>query len=423
MGNRPGILRRSGLIWLGVSRSPGKIGLGLLLAAGLFQYSAAEITNTVTVTGSFSGSPVTDAATENVDVVDAAPSMTVTKTGDTANVTAAGAVINYTITIDNTGNVSLTGISATDTLDQNGTSTGLTLTGPGGDSDSDSEIDPTETWTYTASHSVTQGQIDDGNDLVNTIDVTSTQTGATTYSDSYTTTITQTNSIAVTKTADVASVAAASDPIIYSVTVENTGTTTATAITVTDTLTTLTCPTSGSNTIASLAPGTSEICTVTYNATQADFDANGANDGGSADGDIDNTATANGTAGGVAVSDNDSTAVTLTINPGLSVNKTAVLNDEITADGFGEVGETITYSFAVENTGNVTITNVRINDTHNGSGGPLSPAGETLTTDTLPTSDSTDSGDNGIWESIAPGDIVTFTATYTVTQTDVDTLQ
>ena len=226
-------------------------------------------------------------------------------------------------------------------------------------------------------------------------------------------------SISVTKTADVASVSAAGDAIQYSVAVQNTGNVTATAITVTDTLATLVCPTSGNATIAALAPGVTETCTVTYNATQADFDLNGANDGGSADGDIDNTATATGTANGGPVTDNGSVAVTLNVNPDLTIVKSALLNDEVLADGLAVPGETISYTYVVTNTGNVTITNMRVDDTHDGSG-PLVIGGETQTTDVAPTSDSTDAATNGVWDSIAPGDAITFTATYTVTQTDMD---
>ena len=39
------------------------------------------------------------------------------------------------------------------------------------------------------------------------------------------------------------------------------------------------------------------------------------------------------------------------------------------------------------------------------------------------TGDSTDAAVNGSWDSLAPGDQVTFTANYTVTQNDIDTLQ
>jgi hypothetical protein len=52
------------------------------------------------------------------------------------------------------------------------------------------------------------------------------------------------------------------------------------------------------------------------------------------------------------------------------------------------------------------------------------PGTETLSLDAIPVLDSSDvTPGNGTWSVLAPGDEVTFTATYTVTQTDVDLLQ
>ena len=229
--------------------------------------------------------------------------------------------------------------------------------------------------------------------------------------------------LTVTKSSDVTSVNVAGDAIIYSVTVANTGNVTVSSITVTDPLVSLVCPGSGSNTIAGLAPGSNEICTGTYTVVQADFDLGGANDGGTADSDIDNTASASGTYDGATVADSDDHAVTLNINRSLTTVKTATLNEEISANGYADAGETISYSYVVTNSGNVTLTNVRVDDTHNGSATLPVPSGETLTTDSAPTLDSTDASANGAWDSLAPGDAITFTATYSVTQTDVDTLQ
>ena len=51
------------------------------------------------------------------------------------------------------------------------------------------------------------------------------------------------------------------------------------------------------------------------------------------------------------------------------------------------------------------------------------PNNETLTTDVAPVGDSTDATDDiGIWSLLGVGDTVTFTATYVVTQHDVDFL-
>jgi len=140
---------------------------------------------------------------------------------------------------------------------------------------------------------------------------------------------------------------------------------------------------------------------------------------------IDNTVTVTGSSptgtDDVIASDSETVDVVDAINQ-LTIVKTATLNDEINADGLAEAGETITYTFDVTNSGNVTITNVTIDDTTNATNGPVVPGSEVVFNDVAPLSDSTDATVNGSWDSIAPGDTVRFSATYTVTQTDVDTL-
>ena len=83
------------------------------------------------------------------------------------------------------------------------------------------------------------------------------------------------------------------------------------------------------------------------------------------------------------------------------------LTIEKTADTAGPLiaGQTVTYTYFVENTGNVAISGVSVTEiAFNGSGTPPSPVAGGPTT-------------------IAPGQTVTFSAPYVVTQQDVDTLQ
>jgi large repetitive protein len=140
----------------------------------------------------------------------------------------------------------------------------------------------------------------------------------------------------------------------------------------------------------------------------------------SASADIFNSAVATAAYGGSAVSSAPSTA-SITVAPAapqLTVTKTANDTTDVTA------GQTITYSYVVSNTGNRTITGITLNDIHNGSGSAPAPANEILTTDAGTPGDSSDATANdGVWSVLAPGDAVTFTATYGVTQTDVDTRQ
>jgi Prealbumin-like fold domain len=85
--------------------------------------------------------------------------------------------------------------------------------------------------------------------------------------------------------------------------------------------------------------------------------------------------------------------------PALTIDKTADTAGPLV------VGQTVNYNYLVTNTGNVTISSVDVTETaFNGTGtAPIPVAGGSTT--------------------IAPGQTVTFTASYVVTQQDVDTLQ
>ncbi len=84
---------------------------------------------------------------------------------------------------------------------------------------------------------------------------------------------------------------------------------------------------------------------------------------------------------------------------------------------------TVTYTYVVANTGNQFVSNISLTDAHTGSGPAPTPANETLTADNGIINDSTDAVVDGSWDRLAPGDEVTFTASYVVTQNDLDTLQ
>lgn len=134
---------------------------------------------------------------------------------------------------------------------------------------------------------------------------------------------------------------------------------------------------------------------------------------------IDNQATVNGTYSGNPVSAQSVlvSVPVVTTNLHMLVTKTANKTVNVAA------GDVITYTYKVTNDGNVTIKNLTLADVHNASGAAPVPGSETLT-DIPPLGNSTDATANdGVWTNLAPGDTITFTATYTVTQSDVDTLQ
>jgi uncharacterized repeat protein (TIGR01451 family) len=104
--------------------------------------------------------------------------------------------------------------------------------------------------------------------------------------------------------------------------------------------------------------------------------------------------------------------------PALVVTKTASPDADVAA------GTLVTYTYTVQNTGNQIVTDITLNDVHSGSGPPPIPGNESLTTDAGSLNDSSDgTANDGEWSSLAPGDVITLTATYTITQSDVDTQQ
>ncbi len=227
---------------------------------------------------------------------------------------------------------------------------------------------------------------------------------------------------ALTKTASVSSISAPGT-ITYTIRVENTGNTTLNGLTISDALTlngsakTLTSGptyTSGdTNSNGQINTTETWFYTATYAVTQADIDTGGS---------FSNTATFD--TAQTAPSTSAAAVTSITQSPSLSINKTAVLLTDLNSDGQAGAGDVVRYTYAVTNTGNVTVANVAVAETSfNGSNGTPSPGSETLTGDVAPLADSTDAAGPGIWGSLRPGDTVSFTADYSVNQQDVDQLQ
>ena len=106
----------------------------------------------------------------------------------------------------------------------------------------------------------------------------------------------------------------------------------------------------------------------------------------------------------------DTTTTVFTEAPSLEATKTQVITDN--GDGVDGAGDTVTYTITVENTGNVTLTGVGLVDTFvDGNGVAL----------TLATGPSFVSSDGGSLEgTLQVGETATYTATYVITQSDVD---
>ncbi len=345
--------------------------------------------------------------------------ISVVKSANVSSVDAVDQTITYSFAVTDTGNTTLTNVSVTDNpiAPAGATSTPQCqdLTNPA-DTCSGATVAsllPGQVAHFTATYSVTQDDIDNGS-----INDTSTANGSSPggavsgNSNEVTIAATQTNTLSIVKSTTTASYSAVGDVIDYTYVVTDTGNTTLSNVSVTDNPLS---PATGSSTpqcqslatpsgtcsggtVASLVPGQSATFTATYSASQADLDH----------GSVSDTSTANATAP-------DPTPVTATSNevtvpavdtPSISVTKTANLTT------VSAVGQTVTYTFAVENTGNETLDNVDVTDAQ------AAPSLDSSLS-ALTCVDSSDSPVTNGSFSLDPGDTATCTATYTVTQADL----
>ena len=108
--------------------------------------------------------------------------------------------------------------------------------------------------------------------------------------------------------------------------------------------------------------------------------------------------------------DDDPTEVIIPENPSIESVKTAAIADN--GDGVLGVGDVINYTITVENTGDVTLTGVGVVDTLTDFNGVV------LSLDSGPTFSSADQG--SLEGTLLVGEIATYLASYTITQSDVD---
>ena len=291
--------------------------------------------------------------------------------------------IDYSFTVTNTGNVTLSGVTVDDPRVTGITPAPVTLA-------------PGASQVFTASpYAVTQADLRTGS-IVNTATATGTSPLGPVGSppDSETTPTSPPDPLleldksgALGVDADADGAVSVGDTVRYTFTVTNTGNVDLTAVSVDD-----------PRVAGAIAPAQADIAaggvqtyTADYVVTQADVDA----------GVLRNTALARGSytpPGGPAVSVDsavDSVELPTDRRPALALEKSGSLADA-NANGFADVGETVSYSFTATNTGNTTLTDIEI----------LDPRVTGLVASTQP---------------LSPGGSVTITAApYTVTQADVD---
>lgn len=289
--------------------------------------AAGPHVNTATVTGD-QGDPDLSNNTDSVTPTLQFATLTVVKQVDQVQIDAPGDVA-YTVLVENTGGVAIprADLVLDDTLTIGSVTTSLALTYVLGD-DGDDILDPGETWSYETLYSVTQANIDAGDDLSNIVAVSAQQLTGPITSPPAVTRINAASALRVSKVADVASVSAP-QRINYVITVENSGTTSIAPadLVVSDRLTTASGPvalnpvrespnTGDVNGNGVFDPGETWIYVTSYDVVQADIDARL---------DLVNVATAAVPAGQnpIAPVDSPDATVAIDVTPGLVVTKTA----------------------------------------------------------------------------------------------------
>ncbi len=299
------------------------------------ELDAGVVTNTATATGTPpSGTPLVPVTSNTVNVpVLQAPSLSVTKSTTASSVTIVGQTVPYTFTVRNTGNVTVTGVAVSDP-----NTTGVTCP--------TTSLAPGQQTLCTGSHTVTQGDIDSGA-IVNTASVVGVGPAGPLVpvpSNTVTLPVTQNGIITIVKAADVATFSKIGDVVHFTFTVTNTGNVTLSSVSVTDPK--VSTPVCAVNT---LAPGASTTCTASRTVTQDDLNA----------GSIINTAQVgaklpNGAS--VPPVSSNTVRVDAVQSPALTIVKSTAVKE------FSLAGESITYGFVVTNTGNVMVTDIKVND-------------------------------------------------------------
>jgi uncharacterized repeat protein (TIGR01451 family) len=334
-----------------------------------------HVTNTATAHAGGTDSN-TDHATVNAVQ---SPALALVKSASPSAYNTVGQTISYSYLVTNTGNVSLAGPV---TVNDNKASVNCPNVNTVGNLDG--FLDPGESITCTASYSITQADINNGH-VTNT--ATAHAGGTDSNPDSKTVNAVQSPALLLAKSASPLTYDHVGQTIAYSYLVTNTGNVSlAGPVTVSDNKATVTCPPlSGiGNHDSSLDPGEQVTCTASYSITQADLNS----------GSVTNTATAH--AGGTD-SNTDSKTVTAQQHPGLTLVKSA------SPSTYSTVGQVISYSYMVTNTGNVSLA------------GPVTVTDNKATVTCPPLS-----GIGNHDGFLDPGESVTCTATYTITQADLN---
>ncbi|GMA28797.1 hypothetical protein GCM10025874_20500 [Arenivirga flava] len=313
----------------------------------------------------------------------AAPRLTITDAGSLATGARgeAGDVVTWTYVVRNAGNVELRDVRVEEAL---GTAE---LAYPAGWT---GVLAPGASTTITSSYPLTQGDVESGS-VVSVVDAfgTSERGGETTARSTATVPIAQQPTLSIVKTTTATGAPAAGDRIRFDFAVRNTGTVQLNAVRIEDSL-------QGLEAIdyrwpgapGVLAPDQTVQASAEYTVTQADVDA----------GSIRNVATAFGTSGNRVTVDADSEPVVIATQP---ARPSVAITDSGALQGAARAGQTVLWTYVVSNDGNVTLGTLDVLDRLGGVEAARIQ---------WPTAART----------LAPGESVTATGRYVLSQADVD---
>ena len=284
----------------------------------------------------------------------------------------AASTLTYTITAQNTGTGTLTNPVLVDAITQDGAVTNPALTLVSGDENDDAKLDVGETWTYTATYDVSQPEFDNGADIVNEVKLAFDQ--APEKSATAQTVLNQTTDLAAVVDLTVGATlndggdgfAHVGDLVTYTYTLMNTSNVTLTGA---DVLGLVSFSGTGSAPVPALVAGSQTLVpgevatfTATYPLTQDDVDAGlvsiqsrgtGAMPNGTTVSDLSDSANADDELG----SKQDVTFVRYISAPSLEIDASTIN----TVSVFPTIYD-MTYQVEIVNTGNVTQTNLSVQD-------------------------------------------------------------
>ena len=310
------------------------------------------------------------------------PGLAIDKVDNTGTYNAVGDVISYSITVTNTGNVTLTDVVVTDP-----NAVGLDCLPDAGDQTTIPSLAPGAFVTCSASHTVTQADLDAGHYLNQACADDNNgdgEAGANPVCDEVDTPGEQNPALDIVKSDGDATYSNVGDVIHYTIVATNTGNVTLHDVVITDPkAANLVC--TPATPVADLAPGDEISCTAEHTVTQADIDAGSYLNTACVDDEMGEEG-----AGADAACDDENT-------PGGQNPELSIVKDDAGAT-YNEVGDVINYTIVATNIGNVTLKGVVVTDPK---------VTDLVCTPATPVD-------------LAPGESISCTASHTVTQADLD---